>query len=266
MKKEKDAIEAAVDSSKSVLGRAYDDIAHPTAKSLGNTLSLLPRTVGVWLGKWEKWIVNGEESIQLTAKAVAEKAGKIPPEKLTEPEPYVAVPVIQQLSYCYDSQELREMYANLLVSSMHADTKGNVHPAFVEIIRQLTPDEAKLLKFLSGKKDQHPLIDIRVLGEDGSYRLALKNYTNISKGVCDFASGIFLYLDNLERLKLVEIHDRLSLADTALYEPLENSPEILQYIADVQEMGHQYQINRKLFALTQLCYRFMEMCISADSQ
>lgn len=264
MKKEKNAVEAAVDSSKSVLGRAYDDIAHPTAKSLGNTLSLLPRTVGVWLGKWEKWVVNGEESIQLTARAVAEKAGKIPPEKLTEPEPYVAVPVIQQLSYCYDSQELREMYANLLVSSMHADTKGSVHPAFVEIIRQLTPDEAKLLKYLSGQKNQHPLIDIRVFTKEGGYLPAVQNYTNISKKVCDFASGIFLYLENLERLKLIEIHDEQSLADTELYEPLENSPEILQYIADIQMKGHKYQIKRKLFALTQLCRRFMETCISAD--
>ena len=45
--------------------------------------------------KWEKWIINGEESIRLTAEAVKEKAKEIPEDKLTEPEPYVAVPAIQ---------------------------------------------------------------------------------------------------------------------------------------------------------------------------
>lgn len=43
----------AVDQADGVLEKAYDDLAHPTAKSLGNTVSLPPRTVGVWLGKWE---------------------------------------------------------------------------------------------------------------------------------------------------------------------------------------------------------------------
>ena len=51
-------------------GNAYSDLIQPTAKSIGNTLSLIPRTIGVWLGKWEKWIINGERSIELTKQAV----------------------------------------------------------------------------------------------------------------------------------------------------------------------------------------------------
>ena len=48
-----------IKQSKDVLGKAYDDLAHPTAKSIGNTISFLPRTIGIWLSKWEKWIING---------------------------------------------------------------------------------------------------------------------------------------------------------------------------------------------------------------
>ena len=39
----------AVDQAGGVLEKAYNDLAHPTAKSLGNTVSLLPHTVGIWL-------------------------------------------------------------------------------------------------------------------------------------------------------------------------------------------------------------------------
>ena len=129
-----DTKDKLIEQASGVLEKTYEDVVHPSAKSIGNTLSLVPRTVGVWLGKWEKWVINGEESIKLTASAVQEKASKIPEEKLTEPESYVAIPAIQQLSYCYDSEELREMYANLLVSSMNTDTKYQVHPSFVDII------------------------------------------------------------------------------------------------------------------------------------
>ena len=75
-------------------GNIYSDLIQPTAKSIGNTLSLIPRTIGVWLGKWEKWIINGERSIELTKQAVQEKLARIPEEKLSEPEPNIAIPAI----------------------------------------------------------------------------------------------------------------------------------------------------------------------------
>ena len=159
---DKEFVGQVIDQSGGVLEKAYDDLAHPTAKSVGNTISLVPRTIGVWLGKWEKWVINGEESIRLTAEAVREKAEKIPEEKLTEPEPYVAIPAVQQLSYCYDSEELREMYANLLVSSMNIDTKQAVHPSFVDIIKQLSPMDAKVLEAMKQEQSAIPVVTVRL--------------------------------------------------------------------------------------------------------
>ena len=86
---------------------------------------------------------------------------KLPEEKLVEPEPYVAIPAIQQISYCQNSDELRKLYANLLVASMNVDTKWAVHPSYVDIIRQLNPDEAKYIRLLPDQISiPHPLIDI----------------------------------------------------------------------------------------------------------
>lgn len=60
-------------------------------------------------------------------------------------EPYVAIPAIQQISYSYDSDELRDMYANLLANFMDKERSDLVHPSFVEVIKQLNPDEASSL-------------------------------------------------------------------------------------------------------------------------
>ena len=91
------------EESGGVLKKAYTDVVEPSAKPVGIMLSFLPRTIRLGLSKWEKWIINGEESLQLTAEALQEKVEKIPEEKQCEPEPYVAVPAIQQIAYCFDS-------------------------------------------------------------------------------------------------------------------------------------------------------------------
>lgn len=256
-----DTKDKLIEQTGGVLEKTYDDVVHPSAKSVGNTLSLLPRTIGVLLGKWEKWVINGEESIKLTALAVQEKVSKIPEEKLTEPEPYVAIPAIQQLSYCYDSKELREMYANLLVSSMNTDTKYQVHPSFVDIIKQLTPDEAKLLKKLS-KEDTFPLIDVRMKVPSGGFQTTVHNFTNISEDVCDCPSNIFSYLDNFERLKLIDIKNDKYFTNEDLYQPLKNHAIIKEVMSRKLPEGYKNEIKKGIFELTAFGKDFIRICLS----
>ena len=137
-----------LEQTKGVAVEVYKDLGRPVIKPIGEILGFLPRTLKLTLSGWEKWLINGEESLKLTAEAIKERLQAVPKEKLVEPEPYVAIPAIQQISFCQNSADLRDMYANLLVASMNADTKWDVHPAFVDIIKQLTPDEAKYLKSL----------------------------------------------------------------------------------------------------------------------
>lgn len=199
-------MEHVIDQSKGVFEKAYDDLVHPTAKSLGNTVSFIPRTVGVWLNKWEKWIINGEESIRLTAEAVREKAAGIPEEKLTEPEAYVAIPAIQQLSYCYGSEELREMYANLLVTSMNLDTKYQVHPSFVDIIKQLSPMDAKSVEEIRRKGGLLPIVTVRLNFEaTDSFNELLIDYSTDLFELFQNPQLLCQSLQNLHRLSIINI-------------------------------------------------------------
>ena len=143
-------------------GKTYDDLAHPTAQATGEIISFIPRTIRVWFGKWEKWILNGEYAIRETEKHLEEKLKHIPEDKIVEPEPYVVVPAIQQLSYSLDSEELRELYANLLASSINADTKKNVHPSFAEIIKQLSPLDARVVEMIKHNQKPIPIITGRL--------------------------------------------------------------------------------------------------------
>lgn len=226
-------------------GKTYDDLVHPTAQATGGIISFIPRTIRVWFGKWEKWILNGEYAIRETEKLLEEKLKHIPEDKIVEPEPYVAVPAIQQLSYSLDSEELRELYANLLASSMNVDKKDAVHPAFVDIIRQLTPSEAKLLSCIyecpynSVLLRESKLYTINNIKE-GSYDVGLEVNDVLINSIDRHTLSICL--DNLVRLGLLTVQELVS-----------SDPNTLKII--ITGTLHAY-------TLTDFSQKFCEICVS----
>ena len=74
---------------------------------------------------------------------------------------------MQAISYSMNSEELREMYSNLLAKSMNSDAKTLVHPSFVEIIKQLSPFDARFLKLLLPKNDLPIVAILRSEDEQG---------------------------------------------------------------------------------------------------
>lgn len=90
MEAEKEIIE----HTKEIAAEAYKDLVRPSAKPLGEILSLFPRTLKLAFKGWEKWLINREESLTLAAEAIKDKVKTIPEEKIVEPEAFVAIPAI----------------------------------------------------------------------------------------------------------------------------------------------------------------------------
>ena len=55
-----------LNQTKGVAVEVYKDALRPTIKPLGEIMGFLPRTLKLWFSGWEKWIINGEESLRLT--------------------------------------------------------------------------------------------------------------------------------------------------------------------------------------------------------
>ena len=185
----------------------------------------------------------------------------MPEEKLVEPEPYVAIPAMQQLSYCVNNEELRELYANLLVSSMNADKKWQVHPAFVDIIKQLTPDEAKLLKhFLPTPMQNYPLMDVRLENQRGEGNVYYLNFTDFSLDVLDIPTNIGLYIDNFVRLKIIEIPPSRIYADNTTYERLKQHPILQSKLPHINIDALKLKYIYKVFNVTNFGANFIQTC------
>jgi hypothetical protein len=250
-------IKKAIEAVAPLATDVYKDGVKPSLESMGIILSFIPRTIRVSLQSWEKWIVNGEESMRLFAESVKDKLKNIPEDKICEPEPYVAIPAIQQLSYCQDSIELRELYANLLVSSMNTDTKWQVHPSYVTIIKQLCPDEAKILKSLLENPDEvYPVVDIYKNIKEGVTML-LTNYTDSFFKYIENKKSICRYIDNFCRLGLLEIRDDVVITNNEIYESMKSNP-VLDYILSSMN-SNQTEINfsKKVLLVSNLGKEFI---------
>lgn len=135
---------------------------------------------------------------------LGQKLSSIPEEKLVEADLMIAGPALEALKYTYDKDELRNMYLNLLTSSMNKDIKDKAHPSYVEIIRQLTPLDAKVFKRLQDLRQvacAHVILKI-----NNSNRVYISAYPNyIVMELLDLGDEFQLStsISNLIRLGLI---------------------------------------------------------------
>lgn len=86
-----------------------------------------------------------DTAAKLAAAEVSARLANVPPELLVEPPAVVAAGVVEALQTRADEPTLRALFAELLASACRADRADGVHLAYVEVLRQLEPDEARLL-------------------------------------------------------------------------------------------------------------------------
>lgn len=230
--------------------KIYDENISPVTRPIAETAGLIPRAIKAALSPIEKWILHREHQLEEVKIMLEKKHINTLPEKIVEPEPYVAVPAIEALSYAMDSEDLRELYANLLSKAINVDYKEKVHPAMVEIIKQMSPLDARIYNhILTNYVDTGiAMIDIGIknpnaepldLGsnfeiyEFGSNYIHVEN-TPIHNGYFLFGntsiSDICTATSNLKRLGLIDKLKEEWLEDTTPYIEIENSDSIQDLI------------------------------------
>lgn len=258
---EENALELAKEAVKVVAEKAYDDVAHPALQTAGEIISLPLKVIDAKLSPIKIWVAEKQYNYERTLRLLGEKMQDVEQEKITAPENYVAIPALQQIAYCYDSEELRNMYANLLAASMNTDTKWSVHPAYVDIIKQLTPDEAKLLRILQTKK-LFPVVHVKQYMKDKkSYNDIVHNFSTLDTH-CDCPERIYSYLNNLGRLGLINIDYSTYCTYDGAYDELDNRFADLKN--EWESKGGELRILHGLIELTAFGRDFSKTCIDMN--
>lgn len=196
----------------------YEDAVQPVARQTGKALETVGRTVNVALMPLRGMVWGMEQFEEFIHSRLSEKLKNVDTESISTPDPTIAGPALEALKFAGNEATLRDMYANLLANAMDEDTKGNVHPSFVEIIKQLKPREAMLLESLA-KVEKFPNVchyyqqhNIR-----GGWGFSEEVDTSNIKGtfVAEYEHmipdlDINTAFDNLCRLQLLQVNNKTS--------------------------------------------------------
>ena len=217
-------------------------------------MALAPVSVLVWSYDQIKDFIDNK---------VAEKLQNVPEENIITPPPHVAGPALESLRYTGAIDELKELYANLIASSMDSSTTNEAHPSFVEIIKQLSSEEAKLLtEFLN--IGQEPIVTIRNNLEDNTGgRDQFRHFTVLGErtGIEDY-HRLPNYLDNLCRLGLIEIPENYVLIDNDPYKHIVEHPFVTGLVESIDnEDGRRSEVVKKTVIVTGLGRQFIETCV-----
>jgi hypothetical protein len=163
---------------------------------------------------------------------VAEKLVLIPDEKFIIPPINILFPIFETSKYHIEDKIIRSMFSELIANAMNSDTINKTHVAFVEIIKQLGSVDAVLLNnvwkrglyahlgrsFLSlgepyvvteliryDKKPSKILQDAGLMNRSKNAFLFMEKKSHSFEETCNYFDSLTISLDNLLRLKLVDV-------------------------------------------------------------
>jgi hypothetical protein len=146
----------------------YSDLAAPATKEVGKLLSEIVKVLSLALAPIQFLAALKDRYDRFLDRAVRQ----IPEERRITPAPQILGPVLEAIRYEPEFTPIDEMFNQLLSSSMDSERVDNAHPAFIEIIKQLSSDEAVLLTSVAkGPSRWHyrALLDVknsRFLGQE----------------------------------------------------------------------------------------------------
>jgi hypothetical protein len=265
----RDVIDAVTGVAKAV--PVYQDVVQPAAQEVGKALQTVAKTVHVVLAPVSALVWGYDQIKDFVSTKVADRLKSVPPENIVTPKPNVAGPALEALRYTGHDSSLSDLYANLLAASMDSTTAHGAHPAFVEIIKQLTPDEAKLVSLFVDDRPL-PLINLRWEynpnpdGRTGG-KTILTSFSHFGKEAgCEFQHMTPTYIDNLCRLGLAEIPAMSEYTTKGAYDSLDNDPSIKAMIDEIENAKDiHHVIEHKYLRVTELGKQFANICVIRKS-
>lgn len=233
----------------------YQDGVKPAMVETGKTLSLVPRVVKNALAKVEMWCINREFMVKEFEQELQRKLESKNAENIVDADPSIFIPSAQAISYNWEKEDIKQLYLNLMASDMDITKKENVHPSFSEVIKQMDSNDVKIFTKIYSKiviplyvlqknegKGTTPILD---------YLLTSDFYVNISE------NKVIKSLNNLERLKLIEIDDDQYYIDEKIYNPIESGKEIMKYKAKFLD---KLDITKGMIKKTEFGKDFFDVC------
>lgn len=286
----------------SSIDRTLENILDNPTKNIGKTLGDIWFLVfGGISQKAEKRKLEYSCSLHLFKESLEKEINKIPDNNKTCPDIQIVANTLEASKYCIEKKELRDMFIKLIVSSIDVTKSQYIHPSFAELIRNMNSDEALLIKYMCNKlrelDNRFPVVDVRWVAnselngvsrgfeifrkvnkdqiESVYYdkpfaeidlgRSIYRNTTLLGVNAgCKNPYAISGYLENLMRLRIIELSDKKVVQDRGVYLNIVESEYMnnLLFNNDIVSFDDElfYAFDFKYVFFTDYGMRFVEAC------
>lgn len=224
------------------IDNAIKNITDKPTQSIGTTLN------DIWFlmfggisEKADKKRLRIAKNIDDFRNELYKKTELIPDEKRIEPDFQVVSMSLENAKFAIDAEEVRNMFSTLIASSMNSDLSNIVHPSFAEMIKQMSPLDAKIAKQILSTSS-FPVIKIRQQAKSTPRfkENGFEHFKYFNSGV-DLVSHLTLIgdiddindiptcLNNLERLGLIQISYEVFFTDPTYYAEIQKKLQLLSY-------------------------------------
>ena len=184
---------------------------------------------------YQKYKIKQAANLEKYANEVKSGIEKIPEENIQEPKMSVVGPALEASKFYIEEDEIRGMFAKLIASSMDKTQSINIHPSFVEIIKVLSPLDAKNLYSLYHGGDE-TISKIRVTNKENGNYTDHFNHIFLGNPECQDNNLIEFSIDNLIRLKLVDVSYSKYKSDDSLYDKHRENELFLKFKTEQEEL------------------------------
>lgn len=204
---------------------------------------------------------------------ITEKISSKPEEHIQEPKLSILGPALEASRFYIEEENLREMFASLIASSMDCRMNSYVHTSFVEVIKQMSPYDGTLLKDfkhseslpigqITVEKKKKRLVGKTMMFDVSPEVFIIEDDYYISANCPDHIANE-LALSSLKRLGLIEIQDR-RFSDKDQYTKLKeayNNYILLPNNANFPNDDEEYNLHLNMVSLTKYGQSFITSCV-----
>ena len=192
----------------------------------------------------------------------------IPPEAIQE-EPDISLigPALEASKYYVDKETPRKMFARLIAASLDKRKEDSVHHAFVEIIKQMSPLDARILSIFENPTH---LLHCMIRDKDNPEMAIITSDIYLSDEFPEYDERASIAIGNLSRLGLIDIPTRNmgSLRLEGNDEDAVNRFRQTRFFAEMEDLAAssnspepKYRITTYQAYLTALAFSFRSVCL-----
>lgn len=250
------------DSVNQIAKNAFNKPSTALGNTMGTVLEFFNNTV---LLPMQKYNIRKDLELENYKNELEEKLKAIPEENLVEPKINIIGPSFEALRYNMEEEELKNMFTNLIIKSANSTTQSRVLPAYVDIIKQLSVEDAKMLTLFKENDFGFRTIQLTLSENNSDGHSKLDKYALITKSLLDKPSTIHsiklngIIIDNLIRLNLVELSfEEWYTRNIELYDKLFNA--VANSI--IHNPNQTLNYKKGILKLTDFGKNFIDICLS----